>query len=135
MASDLRREGYAGRTLVLKLRDSRFRTMSKQRTLPAPTNATTVIYEAALALLAELHEPGRLLRLIGLTLTGLTEEAHQAALDESRRDRACDEAVDKVRARYGQQALRRGSCDPGSYRDQARLARGRENPGDEPDAD
>ncbi len=29
VASDLRRQGCAGRTLVLKLRDSRFRTMSR----------------------------------------------------------------------------------------------------------
>ena len=82
VASGLRREGYAGRTLVLKLRDSRFRTMSRQRTLPAATNVTQVIYEAALGLLAELHEPGRLLRLVGLTVSGLTE-AGQTALDDS----------------------------------------------------
>ena len=57
VASGLRRQGYAGRTLVLKLRDARFRTMSRQRTLPTATNVTQVIYEAALALLAELHAP------------------------------------------------------------------------------
>ena len=42
VASDLRRQGYAGRTVVLKLRDSHFHTVSKQRTLPAPTNTTQV---------------------------------------------------------------------------------------------
>ena len=106
VASDLRRQGYAGRTLVLKLRDARFHTVSRQRTLPTPTNTTQVIYEAALALLADVQQPGRLLRLLGLTLGGLTE-ARQIALDDSARDRACDEAVDRVRARYGSQALRR----------------------------
>ena len=118
VASDLRRQGYAGRTLVLKLRDSRFHTVSRQRTLPAPTNATQVIYEAALALLAELHEPGRLLRLVGLTLSGLTE-ARQTALDDSGRDHACDEAVDRVRARFGSQALRRAGGGLASGPDQA----------------
>jgi DNA polymerase-4 len=106
VASDLRRQGYAGRTLVLKLRDARFRTASKQRTLPVPTNTTQVIYETALTLLADLHEPGRLLRLLGLSLAGLTD-ARQTALDDSQRDHACDEAIDRVRARYGSQALRR----------------------------
>ena len=110
VASDLRREGYAGRTLVLKLRDSRFRTKSKQRSLPTATNATQVIYEAALALLAELHEPGRLLRLLGLTMTGLSE-TRQTALDDSGRDHACDEAVDQVRSRFGSHALRRAGGD------------------------
>ncbi len=110
VASGLRREEYAGRTLVLKLRDSRFRTMSKQRTLPSATNVTQVIYEAALALLAELHEPARLLRLVGLTMTGLSE-ARQSALDDGERDQVCDEAVDRVRSRFGAQALRRAGGD------------------------
>ena len=39
-------------------------------------------------------------------MSGLTE-AGQTALDDCERDRACDKAVDRVRARYGSQALRR----------------------------
>ena len=108
VASDLRREGYAGRTLALRLRDSRFRTTGKQRTLAAPTDSTSVIYETALGLLAELHEPGRLLRLLGLSLSGLTE-AGQAELDDVPPDRVRDAAVDRVRGRYGAGALKRGS--------------------------
>ncbi len=105
VAGDLRRAGYAGRTLALKLRDAHFHTVSRQRTLPAPTNTTQLIYEAALALLADLHEPGRLLRLVGLTVSGLTE-TRQSALDDSARDHACDEAIDRVRARYGSRRWR-----------------------------
>ena len=127
VASDLRREGYAGRTLILKLRDSRFHGMSKQRTLPAPTNATQVIYEAALGLLAALHEPGRLLRLLGLTMSGLAD-AHQTALDDSRRDHACDEAVDLVRSRFGSNALRRAGGDLAFGKDQPRAVEDDEKP-------
>ena len=134
VAGDLRRQGYAGRTLILKLRDARFRTVSRQRTMHAPTNATQVIYEAALDLLAELHEPGRLLRLVGLTLSGLTE-AHQTALDDSQRDHACDEAVDRVRARYGSQALRRAGGGLALGQDVPRPARDKEKPEDEPSRD
>ena len=130
VASDLRRQGYAGRTVVLRLRDARFRTVSRQRTLPAATNTTQVIYEAALALLAELHKPGRLVRLLGLTVSGLTE-AGQTALDDSERDHACDEAVDRVRARYGSQALRRAGGDLASGEDQPRPVRDQENLEDE----
>lgn len=108
VAGGLRREGYAARTLVLKLRDSRFRTVSRQRTQAAATNVTQVVYEAALGLLADLHEPDRLLRLMGLTASGLTQ-AGQTALDDSARDQACDEAVDRVRSRFGAQALRRAA--------------------------
>ncbi len=109
-ASDLRRAGYACRTVAVKLRDEAFHTRSRQRTLPAPTGSTTVIYEAALALLGELHGRGGRLRLVGLTLSGLTDEA-QLELEEPRRELAADEAVDRVRARYGDGAVRRAGGD------------------------
>jgi DNA polymerase-4 len=127
VASDLRRQGYACRTLTLKLRDADFRTASRQRTLPAATSTTRVIYEAALGLLADLHVHGRRLRLLGLTLSGLTDDARQLELDDSWRELACDEAVDRVRARYGAQALRRAGGDLAPYRD-----RGAQRPADEP---
>jgi DNA polymerase IV len=111
VASDVRRGGYAGRTVVLKIRDSRFRTTGKQRTLPVPVNTTGAVYEAALGLLDEAHKPGRLLRLIGLSLAGLSE-ATQVELDASTAERRRDEAVDRVRARYGSQAVRRGGSAP-----------------------
>ncbi|MGZ4387096.1 MAG: DNA polymerase IV, partial [Gaiellaceae bacterium] len=44
-AGDLRRKGYACRTLALKLRDEQFRTFGGQRTLPDATSSTKVIYE------------------------------------------------------------------------------------------
>ena len=131
VASGLRREGYCGRTLVLKLRDSCFRTSSRQRTLPAATSATQVIYEAALDLLADLHEPGCLLRLLGLTMSGLSE-ARQTALADGGRDHACDEAVDLVRSRFGPQALRRAGGDlaPGEGQQRPALDKGKSE--DEP---
>ena len=115
-SSELRRKGHACRTLTLKLRDQSFRTRSRQCTLPAPTSTTTVICEAARALLAELHVPGRRSRLVGLTLSGLSDEAGQLDFGDSGRERACDEAIDAVRARYGTRALRRAGGDLAPYR-------------------
>ena len=129
VASDLRQEGCAGRTLVLKVRDSHFHTASRQRTLPAATSATQVIYEVALVLLSELHEPGRLLRLAGLTMGGLTE-ARQTAIDDSGRDHVCDEAVDRVRSRFGPEALRRAGGDLACGEGPHRPARDQEDPED-----
>ena len=54
-AGDLRRKGYACRTVALKLRDERFRTFGGQRTLPDATSSTKVIYKTASALLGDLH--------------------------------------------------------------------------------
>ena len=123
-ATDLRRQGYACRTLALKLRDADFRTASRQCTLPAATSTTRVIYQAALALLADLHVRGRRLRLVGLTLSGLTNEARQLEFDEPWSELACDDAVDRVRARYGARALRRAGGDLAPYRERPRPARG-----------
>jgi len=122
-ASDLRRQGLACRTLTLKLRDTEFRTTSRQSTLLAETDATRLIFEAAQALLAGAHVRGRKLRLLGLTLSGLTAEARQLGLDDSGRDAACDEAVDAVRARYGSGALRHAGADLAPYRERPRSAR------------
>jgi nucleotidyltransferase/DNA polymerase involved in DNA repair len=116
-AGDLRRKGYACRTVALKLRDAQFHTFGGQRTLPAATNTTKVIYESAAALLCDLHSSRCRLRLLGLTLSGLTCEARQLELDDSWREAACDVAVDRVRAKYGAGALRRAGADLAPYRE------------------
>ncbi len=87
--------------MSLKLRDGQFRTFGGQRTLPEPTSSTTVIYETAAALLSDLHANNCRLRLLGLSLSGLACEARRLELDDSWRETACDEAVDRVRAKYG----------------------------------
>jgi DNA polymerase-4 len=116
-ASALRRQGYACRTLTLKLRDDEFRTRTRQCTLPAPANSTRLIHEAALALLGAAHPPGEKLRLLGLTLSGLANEGCQLEFAESSPDLACDVAVDAVRAKYGAGALRRAGADLAPYRE------------------
>ena len=122
-AAELRRQGYACRTLTLKLRDGSFHTQTRQCTLPAATSTTTVIYEAALALLKQAHAPGSRLRLLGLTLSGFTGEECQLQLGESSPGRACDAAVDAVRAKYGAAALRRAGADLARHHER----RGRES--------
>ena len=125
-AAELRRQGYACRTLTLKLRDGNFRTRTRQCTLPAETSMTKGIYEAALALLGQAHAPGEKLRLIGLTLSGLASEGCQLEFAESSSDLACDAAVDAVRAKYGAAALRRAGADLAPCRER----RGRVSPED-----
>ena len=121
-STELRRQGYACRTLTVKLRDGSFHTQTRQCTLPSAASTTTVIYEAALALLGQAHAPGSRLRLLGLTLSGFAGEGGQLELGESSPGRACDAAVDAVRAKYGAAALRRAGADLAPYR------RGRREP-------
>ncbi|MBM3147089.1 MAG: DNA polymerase IV, partial [Actinobacteria bacterium] len=119
-AADLRRGGHACRTVTVKLRDAAFHTRTRQCTLPVATTATAVIYDAALALLRDSQQSGDRLRLLGVTLSGLSEEAEQLALDEPWRERACDDAVDRVRARYGARVLHRAGAELAPYRERPR---------------
>jgi DNA polymerase-4 len=120
-SAELRRQGYACRTLTPKLRDGSFRTRTRQCTLPSATSTTRVIHEAALTLLGQAHAPGEQLRLLGLTLSGLASEDCQLAFAESSPDLACDDAVDAVRAKYGAGALRRAGADLASYRERQEM--------------
>jgi DNA polymerase IV len=47
VAGDLQRKGYAGRTIGLKLRYDNFRTVTRDRTLEAPTHDAATIRRAA----------------------------------------------------------------------------------------
>jgi DNA polymerase-4 len=88
-----------------------------------PTTSTRLIYETAAALLDNLHLP-RSVRLIGIGLSGFVwgVEKRQALLPglgiheqevcEARQssDRALDETIDEIRARFGKEAVQRGKC-------------------------
>jgi DNA polymerase-4 len=100
----LRSEGYAGRTVTLKLRDHRFRTLTRQRALPDFTSACGPIYLAARALLAASWK-GEPLRLLGVSVSGLArpEGSVQTELfDRDDRARRLGEAIDRVRDRLGE---------------------------------
>jgi DNA polymerase-4 len=119
----LRVDGYLGRVIALKFRDSKFKTLIRQRALPEVTDDETTIYRTASALLDE-HWDGRTLRLIGVSVSGLlaAEGFRQHDLfstDEHRRKMI--ETVDSLRDRFGDAALvRAGALHPGET---ARLSR------------
>ena len=47
----------------------------------------------------------RLVRLVGVTVSNLSDNAFQLSLEDRWREVALDDAVDRVRARYGKRAL------------------------------
>ena len=102
---DLRRKGLAARTVAVKVRFNTFHTVGRRRTLARPVSATRPVHEAAVELLDELGIGARWVRLVGVGLSNLTHNAFQLTLDESWREAALGEAVDKVRAKYGFKAL------------------------------
>jgi len=103
----LRQDGYRGRIVAVKFRDSSFHTTIRQRALPALVDDEHSIYKTASALLDE-NWDGRPLRLVGVSISGLVPGAglHQHGLfqeDEHRRKMV--EVVDSLRDRFGDHAI------------------------------
>ena len=73
VASRLQRSGLAGKTVTIKLRLADFTTLTRQRTLPAPTSDADVIAPVACDLLRRELHPERRFRLVGVGVSGFQE--------------------------------------------------------------
>ncbi len=107
VAGRLRSAGVRASTVAVKIRDSSFRTITRQRTLPEPTDLTEPIFRAALEL-ARPEVRGIRVRLLGVTASNLGEREQLALFEaaEPRRRRAV-EAADELRRRYGEGTVTR----------------------------
>ena len=103
----LRSEGLVARTIQIKVRDYRFRTATRSRSLAAPTASTEVVFKQARALLQtwlqqHLNTPVRLL-VIGLT--GLEEPDERGIEYDTAAQKALDKTLDEIKRRYGDNKL------------------------------
>ena len=107
VARRLRAGEVKARTVAVKVRDSSFVTVSRQRTLARPTDQTEVIFEAALELARpRLH--GIKVRLLGVAASHLGDGDQMSLFDEDdAKRRRATEAADAIRRRYGSKAIRR----------------------------
>jgi len=107
VAGRLRASGLRASTVTVKIRDSGFRTVTRQRTLPEPTDLTEPIWRAALEL-ARPEVRGIRVRLVGVTVSHFGEPDQLAlfAAEDPRRRRAV-EAADAIRRRFGERAVTR----------------------------
>ena len=114
VAYRLRRSGLWGRTVTLKVRDDRFTTRTRSRTLGSPTCLGEEIYAVARSLFDERVDlQGRGVRLLGVGLGGLTPEPwRQLELFADDRWKRADRVArvsDAVREKLGDAAITRGS--------------------------
>lgn len=109
IASDLRSENTAARTITLKLRYEDFTTITRRITLDTPTQDDVTIYDRALALLHAEKIGERKIRLIGISSSGFTPPAAQMDLfDQSgEKKQRLAKAVDAIRAKHGSRAIGR----------------------------
>jgi DNA polymerase-4 len=108
VAGRLRSAGVRASTIAVKIRDSSFRTITRQRTLPEPTDMTEPIFHAALEL-ARPEVRGIRVRLLGVSASNLGEREQLGLFPtDDPRHRAAIEAADALRRRYGEGAVTRG---------------------------
>jgi DNA polymerase-4 len=103
----LRHAGLKAVTVTVKVRDSGFNTITRQRTLREPTDMTEPIWRTALDL-ARPEMRGKRIRLLGVGTSGFGER-EQLGLFEAGddRQRRVTEAADEVRERFGMRAITR----------------------------
>ena len=107
---DLRRHGWLGRTVTLKVKFASFKQITRSHTLSKPTDLDEVIFQTACALLAQVksQEP---VRLLGVGVSNFTQGSSQLTLvpdAKAERLRSLDKAVDAIRDRHGRAAVVRG---------------------------
>ncbi len=103
----LRSAGVKAGTVTVKVRDTTFRTVTRQRALAEPTDLTEPIWRAALEL-ARPEIRGRKIRLLGVTASGFGDREQLGLFEtlDPRRRRAV-EAADELRRRFGPRAVTR----------------------------
>ena len=109
VSARLRSGGLRAGTVAVKIRDSQFRTITRQKSLPEPSDLTDTIWRAALEL-ARPEVPGKKIRLLGVAATGLgaPEQTTMFELVDSKQRRVVN-ATDAVRKRFGDRAVTRAS--------------------------
>jgi DNA polymerase-4 len=110
-ARGLRAAGCSARTVVVKLRLASFKTITRSRTLPEPTDVAQQIYTTACGLYAAAGLDARArLRLVGVRATGLipaSAAAQQLAFgDRPVSWREAERAVDRIAGRFGTDTVR-----------------------------
>ncbi len=112
VARRLRRHGLAARTVTLKIRSADFTTLTRQSTVHEPTSETEVLWRCVSELFKVWRESHRApVRLIGVGVSHFSDhEGEQLNLFNTANEgsQALDHAVDTIRDRFGDQAIRRG---------------------------
>lgn len=119
LSKNLKKKSYLCATVKIKLRWPSFKTITRQITLPVPTDQQDVIAQAAVRLFEKEWQPGMSVRLIGIGVSNLgplvrqlglwdelgkNELLEQDELDADRQSRLLD-ALDDLNQRYGDNSV------------------------------
>jgi DNA polymerase-4 len=109
----LRSEKLFARCLTVKIRYANFQTITRSRTLPAPTCFDKEIFEVVSDLLRHNAPPERAVRLLGVSATGLQSSGWQEPLLNRAKRNAYEQlykGIDELRHKYGEDSI--GAATP-----------------------
>jgi len=117
VAHRLRQAGLRARTVTTKVRIEDFTTFTRAQTLPEPVDGAVAIYRVATQNLGRVALAGHQVRLIGVSVSGFGEgRARQLSLfdapassEAKEKQRLLGEAIDRIKGRFGHDALRQGT--------------------------
>jgi DNA polymerase IV len=111
VSARLKAKEIAGATITLKLKTADFRLRTRARSLAAPTQLAAKIFAAGRDLLAR-EAQGTRFRLIGIGVSALGSPADADPADlvdpRGERSKAAEQAVDRLRAKFGRDAVVKG---------------------------
>ncbi|HXF75925.1 MAG TPA: DNA polymerase IV [Methylomirabilota bacterium] len=113
VGSRLRRENFYARCLTVKIRYIDFQTVTRSRTLGAPTCFDKEIFEVASRLLRQHLLSGRAVRLLGVSASALQRSGWQEPLLDRDKRKAFErlyQSIDDLRRKYGEDAI--GAATP-----------------------
>jgi DNA polymerase-4 len=107
IAARLRSTNVVCSTISVKIRNSAFETITRQRTLADPTDQGDVIWNTAVDLTRR-EVRGQRIRLLGVAASGLGQQRQLSLFDHGvERRRRATEAADEVRRKFGAKAIRK----------------------------
>jgi DNA polymerase-4 len=109
----LRKESLYARCLTVKIRYTNFQTITRSRTLSAPTCFDKEIFEVVSDLLRQNVASGRAVRLLGVSASALQNTGWQEPLLNHERRKSLEklyQGIDDLRLKYGEDAV--GAATP-----------------------
>jgi DNA polymerase-4 len=122
VAARCRASDTAGLTLTLKLKDTRFKIVTRRRQLPEPTLLASRIFACARELLAGDADGRTKYRLIGVGLADFSDAASADKGDmldtETPKRAAAEAAIAKARGKFGKNAVQTGRALKAEWEDE-----------------
>jgi DNA polymerase-4 len=121
----LREQNLHAHTVQIKLRYSDFSTITRAMSLPTLTQIDTEIFETARTLFHRNWQKGEKVRLLGVQTSGLEHEQGQLSLidgDKQKRWKDALSAADKLRDKFGDNAISLGTGLKGKFRERTHEA-------------